>query len=236
MYNKVKGMLGLGEKEDGEPDKKGALDASEKALQQPDATPDSVKSQLLGMESTYKLEKPPSLIPIGADEYYVQLKKKDASSTKSANLKHGKGSLTPEEYDKLRSKTPNDDMRDLVNKNNPTTEPIYGYKLSKGTRLEADHIVSMKIITQMEGFSELSEGNQVQVLNDTTNFQGLDRRTNASKGPKSWAEWEGHSEFQDKKSKEKFEKVKKKMVRKEKRVKTQLQKKIDERLKSQKKN
>ncbi len=56
-------------------------------------------------------------------------------------------------------------------------------------RLEADHIVSMKQITEMDGFSDLTEANQLKVLNNPDNFTALSRSANASKGERSFSEW-----------------------------------------------
>jgi hypothetical protein len=101
--------------------------------------------------------------------------------------------ITPEHYEVLRRSTPNDSIRKMVNKvRGDKIDPVYGYKVDN---LEADHIVSMKTITEMEGFNRLSTDNQLKVLNNPENFMGLGKSSNASKQDKSWAEWEGHSEL-----------------------------------------
>jgi hypothetical protein len=55
--------------------------------------------------------------------------------------------------------------------------------------LEADHIVSMKKIAEMDGFDLLTEAQQVQILNNPENFIGLTKTANTSKGLKSFMEW-----------------------------------------------
>ena len=60
-------------------------------------------------------------------------------------------------------------------------------------RLEADHIVPMKTITDMPGFDQLSETDQLQVLNNPDNYVGLSKSANASKGAKSYADWTEHA-------------------------------------------
>ena len=101
--------------------------------------------------------------------------------------------ITPEHYETLRKATPSNSIRKRVNKvRGEKVDPVYGYKVDT---LEADHIVSMKNITEMEGFSRLSTENQLEVLNNPHNFMGLGKSTNASKQDKSWAEWQGHSEL-----------------------------------------
>jgi hypothetical protein len=62
-----------------------------------------------------------------------------------------------------------------------------GLKITKP--LHADHIVSMKTITEYDGFSQLTFENQVKVLNNPENFVGLSETANTSKGSKSFAEW-----------------------------------------------
>jgi RHS repeat-associated protein len=94
------------------------------------------------------------------------------------------------EYARLRRQTPNTAMRKLVNPEGPKVDPVYRYPVD---RLEADHIVSMKEITQMPGFAELSPVAQREVLNLRENMLGLGKPTNASKGAHTWESWAGHS-------------------------------------------
>jgi hypothetical protein len=51
-------------------------------------------------------------------------------------------------------------------------EALPGFTVTK--RLEADHIVPMDRITQMEGFDKLTFEQQLSVLNNTDNFIGLE--------------------------------------------------------------
>lgn len=51
----------------------------------------------------------------------------------------------------------------------------------------------MKEITEIDGFSSLSDVDKVEVLNLEDNFMGLGKPTNSSKGAKTWSEWQGHS-------------------------------------------
>ncbi|WFR97542.1 DUF4150 domain-containing protein [Rhizobium tumorigenes] len=117
-----------------------------------------------------------------------------ARSTKE-ELEPPKKKLTKEEYKKLRSKTPNQRIRDAVNESqpkatpeNPVDDPWLPGK-QRTQSLEADHIVSMKEITQMDGFADLSPENQLKVLNNPDNFTGLSKSANASKGAKSFEDW-----------------------------------------------
>jgi hypothetical protein len=70
--------------------------------------------------------------------------------------------ITKDEYKNLRKKTPSNDIRKMVNPDGPKVDPVYGYKVDK---FEADHIVSMKEITEMDGFNRLTREQQIEILN-----------------------------------------------------------------------
>lgn len=103
--------------------------------------------------------------------------------------------ITKEEYLNLRKKTPTNDLRKQVNRGQPEATPENPVKddwlpgKERTGRLEADHIVSMKQITKMDGFGDLTEANQLKVLNNPDNFAGLSKSANTSKGEKSFSEW-----------------------------------------------
>jgi RHS repeat-associated protein len=92
----------------------------------------------------------------------------------------------------LRSRTPDQATRDVVNPPGPKTDPIYGYPVA---RYQADHVVPFAEILQMPGFLELKFEDQIAVLNHPTNQMGLGGRTNASKRDTPWSEWRGHSQL-----------------------------------------
>ncbi|MCP1124629.1 LXG domain-containing protein [Bacillus sp. 3103sda1] len=100
--------------------------------------------------------------------------------------------VSKEDYKDLRKRTPNDRVRKNVNTDVPKVDPVYGYEVEK---LEADHIVSMKEITDMEDFDLLPREQQIEVLNMNENFVGLGKPTNASKGAKDWSTWPGHPKY-----------------------------------------
>lgn len=80
----------------------------------------------------------------------------------------------------------------MVNPEGTKIDPVYGYVTDV---LEADHIVPMKEIVDMPGFSQLSREQQIEVLNLKYNFIGLGKTTNASKGAKNWSDWQGNSKL-----------------------------------------
>lgn len=95
------------------------------------------------------------------------------------------------EYDDLRKRTPSDDIREAVQgPSGNRRDPVYDYPVN---RFEADHIVPMKEIVEMPGFSQLSREQKIEVLNLRENFMGLGKSTNASKGARTYADWAGHS-------------------------------------------
>lgn len=94
-----------------------------------------------------------------------------------------------EKYKKLRSKSPSDQARADVNKASPKTCAACGGNPSS---LAADHVVPLKIIAQMPGFSCLSEEDQEKIANSPENYVGLCTSCNSSKSAKLWHTWKGH--------------------------------------------
>ena len=133
--------------------------------------------------------------------------------------------ISKEEYNSLRKKTPSQEIRDHVNNiDGEKFDPIYGYPVET---LEADHIVSMKEITEMDGFAPLSDVDKVEVLNLEDNFMGLGKPTNSSKGSKTWSDWQGHSKLGDIPAE-----IREKMIALEREARTKLQNEIFRRLKN----
>lgn len=132
--------------------------------------------------------------------------------------------ITSAEYKDLRKKTPSREIRNEVNPTGPKIDPVYKYYVE---RLEADHIVSMKEITNMPGFDKLSQKQQLEILNLRDNFLGLGKRTNASKGAKTWADWAGHSRLGSVPPE-----IRAKMIELEQKARIKLREAIDEMLKS----
>lgn len=142
-------------------------------------------------------------------------------SVRSGNSGASNG-ISKKDYKALRKKTPNNQIRKKVNPEGPKIDPVYGYEVQK---LEADHIVSMKEITEFEGFNQLTKEAQIEVLNLEENFVGLGKSTNASKGAHNWSEWRGHSKLGDVP-----EEVRQQMLKLEVQAREALKKAIEERL------
>jgi hypothetical protein len=150
---------------------------------------------------------------------------------KDADAKNGdKDKISKGQYDKLRSKTPSTAMQKAVNQGEPVATPQNPVPdkflpgMYRTGPLHADHIVPMKDIVNMPGFSTLTEANQANVSNMNSNFVGLSESANKSKGVKSFAEWTEH-----KKSGTKVDKTqRKRMMQREKEEKEELKKLIEE--------
>jgi vacuolar-type H+-ATPase subunit H len=100
-------------------------------------------------------------------------------------------------YELLRRGSPSPEIREKFNPPGEKFDPVYGHKVDS---LSADHIVSLKEITQMPGFDELSLADQLAVANFEDNFMGMDPDVNSSKGARTYdgtgaGIWEGHPEF-----------------------------------------
>jgi RHS repeat-associated protein len=98
------------------------------------------------------------------------------------------GNITPGYYAYLRRQTPTDDLRKQVNdeaEQGPNKKPVCPLTQEEEDSLEADHIVPMKSIVGMDGFSDLDEEDQLAVLNLKDNFWGISKTMNCSKGGKS---------------------------------------------------
>lgn len=98
--------------------------------------------------------------------------------------------VSPATYARLRAKTPSSAIQKQVNEGVTLPMPdkaLPGLTVTKP--LHADHIVSMKTITDMDGFAQLSEQNQLAVLNNPRNFIGLSETANTSKGAKTFEQW-----------------------------------------------
>src|SRR5215472_821096 len=95
---------------------------------------------------------------------------------------------TKAQYDKVRSKSPTPEIRKAINDKVPKICAACGLS---SPSLAADHIVPLKIISQMRGFACLSEDNQKEVANTPSNFVGLCKSCNSSKRDKLWHQWKG---------------------------------------------
>jgi 5-methylcytosine-specific restriction endonuclease McrA len=95
---------------------------------------------------------------------------------------------TDAQYDAVRKKTPSRSVKKTVNSSSPKKCAACG---EVAASLAADHIIPLKVISQMPGFACLSEENQKEISNSPSNFVGLCRSCNSSKCAKLWFRWTG---------------------------------------------
>lgn len=142
--------------------------------------------------------------------------------------RYGEQKITDAEYANLRKHTPTKAIRDMVNKGItiPMPDPVLeGMTIT--SKLEADHIVSMKNIVRMDGFEKLTYEQQLEVLNNPINFIGLSKAANASKQDKSYEEWTHYKKGTNEEI-EVNKAFREEMIEKEKVIAAELQKQIDE--------
>ncbi|MED3244664.1 hypothetical protein P4374_33935, partial [Bacillus thuringiensis] len=144
--------------------------------------------------------------------------------------RYGERKITDEEYEALRKKTPTAKIRKQVNKGHnkkiETEDQALPGKTFIGS-LEADHIVSMDRIANMDGFGNLTEKQQLEVLNNPENFTGLSKSANTSKQSKSYEEWTHYKKGTPDEI-EVSPDFRSKMITREKQLERILQKKIDD--------
>ena len=104
--------------------------------------------------------------------------------------RYGEKEITDEEYEALRKNTDSKNKKQVNkghNKKIETEDQALPGKTFIGS-LEADHIVPMDRIVSVDGFGNLTEKQQLEVLNNPENFTGLNKSANTSKQSKSYEE------------------------------------------------
>jgi hypothetical protein len=114
---------------------------------------------------------------------------------KYQEIRSGQG-ITPELYKQLRKRSPGGQVRsDTISRAKGIDEVFGNNEKTEGKSLETDHVVSMREITEMKDFNRLTFEQQVEVLNNPDNLIAMNESANASKGSRSWSEWDGWKEF-----------------------------------------
>jgi hypothetical protein len=96
-------------------------------------------------------------------------------------------------YDRLRIAAPGGEARERALKGF-TTDQIGALK-KKPTHLQADHIVSVREISDMEGFANLPWKDQLAIVDMRENLIAMEAAANASKGDRAWRVWRQASSF-----------------------------------------
>jgi Domain of unknown function (DUF4157) len=120
---------------------------------------------------------------IHEEEYNLSQREKEAARAK----------LTP--YDRLRVVSPSDQARDQVLKGVRVDQ--VGRLRTLPTELSVDHIVSVREITEMDGFSDLFWKDQKAIVDMRENLIAMDRAANSSKSDWTWRTWPQAPQFYD---------------------------------------
>jgi hypothetical protein len=96
-------------------------------------------------------------------------------------------------YDRLRAAAPSDAAKERALKG-VTTDQIGPLK-TKPTALQAEHIISIREIADMDGVSELPWKDLKGIADMKENLVAMDGAANASKGDRTWRSWNQASNF-----------------------------------------
>ncbi len=96
-------------------------------------------------------------------------------------------------YDRLRAAAPADAARERALKG--VTVDQVGALKTKPTPLQADHVVSVREISDMDGFADLPWKDQKAIVDMKENLIAMDGAANASKGDRTWRSWGQASNF-----------------------------------------
>jgi hypothetical protein len=99
-------------------------------------------------------------------------------------------------YDRLRAAAPSDSARERALKG-ITMDQVGPLKTNAGP-LSVDHIVSVREISDMEGFAELPWKDQKAIVDMKENLVPMDKYANSSKGDRTWKSWSQASNYYEK--------------------------------------
>jgi hypothetical protein len=97
-------------------------------------------------------------------------------------------------YDRMRNAQPSVAAKDRALKM-PHVEDVASPLKTKPTPKQVDHIVSVREISDMDGFADLPLKDQKDIVNMQENLIGMDGAANASKGERTWKSWNQASNF-----------------------------------------
>jgi hypothetical protein len=125
-------------------------------------------------------------------------------------------------YEKLRSASPTERLRDRVNGKARGLDQVSGAAPPSGS-LDVDHVVPLNRIKDMDGFRDLPWADQVAIVNYEPNMRAVDSSANRSRGDKRWSDvWSGRNQY----SPESLRNI----IAEEARLELELQKEINRRL------
>jgi len=96
-------------------------------------------------------------------------------------------------YERLRAAAPSPAAQERALKG--VTADQIGVVKTTPTALQADHIVSVREISDMEGFAGITWQEQKRIVDIKENLIAMDGAANASKGDRTWRSWRQASNF-----------------------------------------
>jgi len=102
-------------------------------------------------------------------------------------------------YDRLRAAAPSVAAREKALKG-IVADQVGALKTAPTGKLQADHIVPVREIVEMDGFAELTWKQQKAIVDMKQNLIAMDSAANASKGDRSWRAWQYASRFYEQSS------------------------------------
>jgi hypothetical protein len=96
-------------------------------------------------------------------------------------------------YDRIRAAAPSEAAKDRTLKG--ITVDQVGPLKTPPTPLQADHIVSVREIADMDGFADLLWKDQKAIVDMKENLIAMDGSANASKGDRTWRSWNNASTY-----------------------------------------
>jgi hypothetical protein len=92
-------------------------------------------------------------------------------------------------YEIMRAASPSSASRAAVGRASSGLDAVTGLRPRTGT-LDVDHVLSLNEIVRMNGFEKLRPDRQLEVVNDLKILRAVDSSANASRGARSWSQWE----------------------------------------------
>ncbi len=96
-------------------------------------------------------------------------------------------------YDRLRAVAPSNTAKERALKG-AMVDQVGSLKTKPG-KLQADHIVSVREVSDMDGFNNLLWNDQKVIVDMKENLIAMDASANASKGDRTWLSWSQSSTF-----------------------------------------
>lgn len=163
--------------------KAAALEELRQLRAKPSRTPEDVAEIRLLEKELAELD--PKLIPGRADPLRRGKIAEAEATLTQREAEAAKAELTL--YDRLRAAAPSESAKERALRG--VTSDQVGVVKTKPTSLNVDHIVSVREISDMEGFNKLLWKDQKAIVDMKENLIAMDSAANFSKGDRTWRSW-----------------------------------------------